>query len=524
MRMKRTAVGIDRYTPIGKVADDLKRVLKMILLPLGVLMAVGTAYLAASNGAGATAFGMIALGSWCALLLWSRLGRGLPLLPVLVAQSLTIYGLPIVLGHEVVAYYGQEFVLQAGREVLIFIGSAAVAWAFGMQLFPVARPVSYSLIDVNRHGIKGLRRLGFGLMLGSIAYQVSQSLDWADAILRILPTGSQSIVTALVYASGACGFFLVAIAVRSSEFSPFLKLAFWALLILSSLIAASGFLLSTVTINLMAVAIGLFWGSGRVPWRYLLLIGVALSVLNIGKFTMRNRYWNFEEGEPENVTTLGEIPGVYTEWIQASYTTITAPRAEKWLGGTNPAKASQESEQSLFDRIDNLQNLLFVIDAVGNGHIPPLGGETYKVIPALLVPRIFWPDKPRSHQGQIMLNVHFGRQDIDSTLKTYVAWGLLPEAYGNFGPIEGALVLGIFLGLIFAWLENMTARKLLISIEGFVSFTILLIFANSSEMVASVFVTAVAQSVAPIIIACSPFVRRLRIERPKPGEIAPDPA
>lgn len=117
-----------------------------------------------------------------------------------------------------------------------------------------------------------------------------------------------------------------------------------------------------------------------------------------------------------------------------------------------------------------------------------------------------------------MLNVHFGRQDFNSTLTTYVAWGLLPEAYGNFGPIAGALFIGAVLGLSFAWLENITARKLVVSLEGFIAFDLLINAMNSYEMVASVFVTATFQSVIPIAIACLPFVRRMAVSRP-PEEV-----
>ena len=137
----------------------------------------------------------------------------------------------------------------------------------------------------------------------------------------------------------------------------------------------------------------------------------------------------------------------------------------------------------------------------------------------LLVPRILWPDKPRSHEGQILLNVHFGRQDLVSTFTTYIAWGLLPEAYGNYGPVTGAIVLGLVLGALFAWIENLTARKLIISMEGFLSFSLLMNLMGSFEMVASVFVTSTFQSFMVIIASCLPFVHRTVNRRRGPEEI-----
>ena len=158
-----------------------------------------------------------------------------------------------------------------------------------------------------------------------------------------------------------------------------------------------------------------------------------------------------------------------------------------------------------------------MINAVKAENIPILKGATYTVIPALFIPRILWPDKPRTHEGQVLLNVHFGRQDLISTYSTYVAWGLLPEAYGNFGPFAGAIILGAVLGLGFAWVECATARKLVISLEGFVAFSVFLNLANAFEMVSSVLVTSIFQSLVPIVVACAPFVRRMRTGRPVSG-------
>jgi len=102
---------------------------------------------------------------------------------------------------------------------------------------------------------------------------------------------------------------------------------------------------------------------------------------------------------------------------------------------------------------------------------------------------VLWPDKPRSHEGQILLNVHFGRQDLNSTFTTYIAWGYFRSIW-KFGPITGSLLLGVFLGVSFAWMENFLARKLLVSTEGLIALSIFMNLMNSFEMVASVLVTS----------------------------------
>jgi len=65
------------------------------------------------------------------------------------------------------------------------------------------------------------------------------------------------------------------------------------------------------------------------------------------------------------------------------------------------------------------------------------------------------------------------------------------------------------MGFIFAWIEQFTAKKLVISIEGFVAFTVFLSMANSFELVASVLITSIEQSIIPIVAATAPFARRV---------------
>jgi hypothetical protein len=290
---------------------------------------------------------------------------------------------------------------------------------------------------------------------------------------------------------------------------------FWLLLAWNCIIAASGFLLSGVTTCIVSVLIGLFWGSGRMPWRFLIIVVGILAFLNIGKQDMRAKYWFGNEDEP-SMPAIGitDLPGIYYEWAQSSVDALSGvENVPTRMGSHTEAK---EAKQTLLARINNLQNLLFVVDAVGTEHVATLGGATYRLIPELLVPRILWPGKPRSHEGQVLLNVHFGRQDLESTLNAYVAWGLLPEAYGNFGPILGAVVLGGVLGLVFAWMEKYTSRKPIMSLEGFASFAIFLGMVNSFEMVASVLVTSVFDAVIPIVIGCVPVVRHMVLNRPPP--------
>jgi hypothetical protein len=508
---------LDRDTEIGALSDKVRMAVKRIFIFLSVAIAVESVILFLSDRPGALAFMLMGIGTCVVLRVWCSGAIGLPLLPMLAVQNLIIYGIPIVVGHEIIISYPKEFVLSAGVEVLIFDLALVAAWRMGMQFFRPAPAVSYALQDLKAGGSKGSSKLGFGMIIGATALEVLQSLNVTDALYAALPSGSSSILAAMVSVVSASGFFLVSMAIGGRQASPLGRATFWALLLLNGMMSASEFLLYSVAANLITVAIGFFWSNGRIPWRYLTIAMLSLSFLNTGKTTMRERYWNTDDYEPAPPVTFERLPALYIEWIGVSYDAVLENQTDQFSAATGK-RIQANKNQTLLDRIDNLQNLLFVIDAVETEHVKPLHGATYSLIPPLLVPRILWPDKPRSHEGQVMLNVHFGRQDLNSTFATYIAWGLLPEAYGNFGPITGAICIGVFLGVCFAWIENFTARKLVLSTEGFLSLSLLMNLMNSFEMVASVLVTSTFQSFVIVVVASAPFVRRTVTKRPPLGE------
>jgi len=121
-----------------------------------------------------------------------------------------------------------------------------------------------------------------------------------------------------------------------------------------------------------------------------------------------------------------------------------------------------------------------------------------------------------------MLNLNFGRQQTtEETYRTYIAWGLLPEAVGNFGCVGGACFLGIFAGLACGLLEAWSARKRLFSVGGLIAGALLIQIAVSYEMVASVFVTATFQLLVAVFVG-GLFIRwwfaepsALRLHRPR---------
>lgn len=501
-------VNLDVHTEIEALARRVQWLLRRALAPIAILLVLETLYLAITGHRAALGFGYISLGSCFALALWNARAIGLPLLPVFVFQHLIAFGLPIATGHVVLRQYPTAYLTDAGFEVLVFCASLGMSWWVAMQLIIPSAPVSHALKGFRQGASARLKTIGLALMIGSSGVQIAQSLSALDGFYAALPAGGYSVALSILATASTCGFFLVGMFVGSGAMSIPGRLLFWTLLTANCAISASGFLLSAPATIVASAALGLFWSTGRIPWRFLTIVVLLLSFFNLGKFTMRERYWQEEDAQIPHIS-LTEIPRYYLEWADASIAMLGADERPDAFG--RPGLPT--GRQTLLERINNLQNLLFVMRATDADHIPTLDGATYTLIPALLVPRIIWPEKPRTHEGQVTLNVHFGRQDLSSTFTTYVAWGLLAEAYGNFGAITGALVLGLCLGVFCAWVENFSARKLLLSLEGFLAFTLLLSVINSFEMVASVLITTVFQALIPILFASLPFVERVNLGR-----------
>jgi hypothetical protein len=93
--------------------------------------------------------------------------------------------------------------------------------------------------------------------------------------------------------------------------------------------------------------------------------------------------------------------------------------------------------------------MLLLVQKKAGMEVPFLGGITYEHIPRLLIPRFIDGGKGISHAGNNLLNVNFGLMSIEHTANVSIYWGLVPEAYANFGYL-GVAALAFVLSLFFA--------------------------------------------------------------------------
>jgi hypothetical protein len=248
------------------------------------------------------------------------------------------------------------------------------------------------------------------------------------------------------------------------------SLVWMVLLSVPIFVAVRSLLLSSLQGILFAVLLGMWLGRARQALAITLVTLLILSFLNSGKAVMRENYWGRGIEIPSNPIVLIQ------QWVEASLADSADP---------------EEGSKDLFtQRFNNLQNLLYVEQELANG-TPPLGGLSFLVIPEVLVPRILNPDKIRSQEGQVLLNLHFGRQrNREDTETAYIAWGMLAESVGNFGRTVGPISIGLLTGFLLRITENLGRGQLLLSTPGLLSLALGLLWVTAYEMVYSTFVAA----------------------------------
>ncbi len=474
---------------IGEITSRNRQMYFQAIIGLGVVLLAGLVSVVKMDPAMAWPYAVIAATSLVPLWIWAAQGRkGVPVLPTFVVQQLLVYLMPIFVQNESIQGYGSAVMYESAMSVGVFFLLLPLGWKWGRKL--IASHPSRWILDLRGRGGAGAVTQQIALIfLGvSIAFEVFSKLGLTGWI----PLGLMPVVRAILGALAAFGAFLGGFVIAGRREAGG-KTYYWVAFYLLFFFTASGLLLSGVTLMVVAAGMGLGLGGARVPWRFLIGVSAILAFLNIGKFDMRAKYW--DEGGIN--TSLAHTPSLYAEWAMLSFDKLMN-RSEL---GRSSADSVEIKGQSLLERMNNLQNMAFVVNAQQVLHVNPLWGKTYTLIPPLFVPRFLWADKPRTHEGQIMLNLHFGRQgSVEDTEKTYIAWGFLPEAVGNFGPLGGAIFLGPVLGLLLGMLESWSARKRLFSIEGLVIVGLLLQILISFEMVASVFLTSTFQMLIVLIV------------------------
>jgi len=409
--------------------------------------------------------------------LWSKgLVRGMPILPLHLFALTWTFGLPLASEHVGIVGYDAEQHLAAVATVLLYATAATVTWLLVSRIKRLQRK-AILVLEPSR---------GFAMMIGSvIAASVFIAAVIGDGIT--VDPGIFGIIRSGVLALTSVALFVLSYRFGRSELNIGQKVLFVLVCVYYTIMQAATLFLVGAVVSMASMLIGYIIGARRIPWLTMTILVALFSVLHLGKAEMREDYWS---GGPRPIRAL-ELPGFFMNWIGFGLAS---------LAGTEERVASQP----IFERVSLVHMLLYAQSAAPD-RVPFMKGYSYEMIPELLVPRIFDPDKPSSHEGTTRLNLHFEIQGLGDADSTTVGWGLLNEAWANFGNL-GVLVLGCLIGALYGWIGRLTIDAPAMSMQVFVGATFAAI-ALQAEFTMGVYVTVLFQSLV-IVSAILPFLRR----------------
>ena len=406
------------------------------------------------------AFGIIPTLIWIA-----RWRDTLPIMPIYGLVNVLHFGLPFTSSTSDVLNYSEAEKLAGTLMVCGFLVAATFAWVVVMGFVRI-QPKPAKSFDAAPIG--EFLPYGFG---------IAALFNWAEM------TGAGYVLgNGLPVARAVCGsiFFICAYLLGAlwaeGVLSARLKVLCSILFALGAMITWSSLYLYPSMFVIAMFFIGYMISARRVPVALVAAVFSVFVVLQAGKSTMRGFYQ-----DELAVTSILEMPAFVAEWV-----------GEGILGLAT--QADQEAVQ-LGDRI-GLMHMLLRAQTMTPSQVDFLNGETYSLIPRLMIPRFLDPDKPIAHAGLIMLNVRYGLLVLEEVDQTSIGWGMLPEAYANFGDI-GVIGLGVLVGALFAAVTLWTSGAPALS--GRAMFGVMMLLTSFNlEADTAVFLTTLVQGAVAI--------------------------
>lgn len=404
---------------------------------------------------------------WC-----SGKAMGMPIFPLFALTFTWTSALPLVTKNPQILIYSPKAQFFASLTVASFLFLGTLVWYIFVRSIPPL-PNSYRTLNHQTGDVLFLSILGLGNL-----FIIANNGGWV-----FQEGGIYTAVRATVLGLVAIASFTLAYRLGNKDL---LNQRSWVFIFLlfSYLLnnTVSLLLVGSSAVFLIAI-VGFIFGSKKVPILLLVAFLITMSFLHYGKGEMRAKYW-FKDNNSHTYVQPWEYPQWYTEWMGYSW---------DYLNKKDSLSISEsEEKESLIKRSSLIQMLLLAQDKSPKS-IPYLYGKTYAILPELLIPRVFNPNKITSHEGTITLNLHYKRQkNRKAAFQTTIAWGLLAESYGNFGFL-GCAGLGIILGSVYGKVTRWSINAPILSTQSLVA-VIFMTFALQSEWTAGVYVTALFQS------------------------------
>jgi hypothetical protein len=445
---------------------------------------IGCGFLLLANSSGlqkaaeGTAVGAVLIGIACMfpMYLWcAGKVQGMPIFPFFSLTYLWTFALPLLSANPNVLHYSAAAHLYAALCTALFLGCGTLIW-WQFVKSPKRTPTPYRALQTEKAETFFFCILGAGVVLNM--YLLG---GWFS-----ISGGMLALVRGIIFGLSLLGFFVLSYRCGAGQLSPFRARLLFVLISASVLTSAATLILKTALTIFLLSTVAYVVGGRKLPVLPLIVGLICLLPLHYGKHPMRAAYWG---SDAPHYIQPWEYPAWFQEWAGHSIHHFTY----------KPARYDPpEEERESFVERSSIIHMLMMAQAKIPATYPYMNGATYAIIPQLFMPRFLNPNKIRSHEGTHMLNIHIKRQTYRDTLKTTIAWGLLPEAYANFG-IFGCAGVGMFFGAFYGYITRLGLGVPTFSARSLFGVLILSLALASTEWTAGVYVATLFQSSVPLI-------------------------
>lgn len=458
--------------------------------------------------------GLIAVAGLLPAWLWcTRRAFGLPLVPAVAFYDVIWFATPILRGHVLVDAFSPTSIFAAAVAESGFLFALGGVWYAFCRRRVAPPPVIYTL-GTRPRNLRRLIQLSLAVLaISTVHVVIVQSTDW-KYVTRILPGELGSPVQGALRLGGVLACLLLSMAMASGMLTLVQRILFGIMVA----IYLSGLALGLFLAPLVPIVSALFGGwtlaTGRIPWKALVPVVLALNLMHVGKAGMREKYWNVW-GREYLACYPWEYPAYYAEWLDYGLAELAGEREAS-------AATGEDETSDMFDRMSLLQMLLLA-QSMAPREVAFLGGESYSIGFGSIVPRVLWANKPSPHAGQALLNVHFRRQTISETQRTYIAWGAVAEAWANFG-WWGIPVAGGFFGLILGYVSRKTISVPIASLRFALASVFATIGISATQIATTVWCSSLFQALCVVGAGTFMLVVKERNPLAEPKTLAPTPS
>ncbi len=187
---------------------------------------------------------------------------------------------------------------------------------------------------------------------------------------------------------------------------------------------------------MMGFFLGMVQVKNRIPWVKIGIVCFLVIVLQMSKSDYREKYWGGHIGS--RFTTIADPFNRSKHWVEMAFSNLSS------IGeGTKDIAQVRVNHLSFFGHVVK----------VTPEYIPYIKGYSYKFVPAMLIPRLLWPEKPSTMQIANDLTLRYGWQKERLIGKVALSPGLMDEAYMNFG-VTGVIIIMVLFGAFIRWLTD----------------------------------------------------------------------